>query len=119
MVRLSGSCSRRRCEEQERLPSKEEQWANVAEKEPETVAMIQRVQQTLDKLNSLPPRGCFFDSTEYLDDLASQIGQLLSDHDGQLRQPKEEAGEMRRGRRGGSRCLTSHLKGKSFLSVSV
>ena len=68
-----------RCEEQERLPGKEEQWSDLAEKEPEAVAMIQRVQQTLGKLNSLPPRGCFFDSTEYLDDLATQIGQLLSD----------------------------------------
>ena len=55
-----------RCEEV--LTSKDEQWLDV---EPEQALILNKVQDALS-INALPPRGCFFDSDAYLEDLVSR-----------------------------------------------
>ena len=41
--------------------------------------MLQLVQDTLGRLNCLPPRGCFFDDPSYLDDLVTCVRGAMSD----------------------------------------
>ena len=45
----------------EPLPSKDDQWLDIDQKDK------------LGTINALPPRGCFFDSPSYLDDLVGRV----------------------------------------------
>ena len=56
-----------RCEEG--LPSTDEQWPEV---EAEKASVLDAVQDALS-VNTIPPRGCFFDSDAYLADLLSRV----------------------------------------------
>ena len=54
----------------EPLPDKDDQWPNISEADG---TLLDQVQDKLGALNALPPRGLFFDSTTYLDDLVGQV----------------------------------------------
>ena len=43
-----------------------------------SLLMLDRVQDTLGRLNCLPPRGCFFDDPRYLDDLVTRVRSATS-----------------------------------------
>ena len=52
------------------LPSTDDQWPDIDQKE---VMVLEQVQDKLGSINALPPRGCFFDSPSYLDDLVGRV----------------------------------------------
>ena len=58
----------------EPLPDKEKQWPNTGKADG---TLLDQVQDKLGALNALPPRGLFFDSTTYLDDLVGQVRDVL------------------------------------------
>ena len=54
----------------EPLPSKDDQWLDIDQKD---ILVLDQVQDKLGTINALPPRGCFFDSPSYLDDLVGRV----------------------------------------------
>ena len=54
----------------EPLPSKDEQWLDIDQKD---LSVLDQVLDKLGPINALPPRGCFFDSPSYLDDLVGRV----------------------------------------------
>eukprot|EP00964_Phaeocystis_antarctica_P112541 scaffold76690_cov63-Phaeocystis_antarctica.AAC.2 len=54
----------------EPLPSKDGQWLDIDQKD---LLVLDQVQDKLGPINALPPRGCFFDSPSYLDDLVGRV----------------------------------------------
>ena len=54
----------------EPLPSKDEQWLDIDQND---LLVLDQVQDKLGTINALPPRGCFFDSPSYLDDLVGRV----------------------------------------------
>ena len=54
----------------EPLPSKDDQWLDIDQKD---LLVLDQVQDKLGTINALPPRGCFFDSPSYLDDLVDRV----------------------------------------------
>ena len=59
----------------EPLPGKTEQWPDIGERD---ITALDQVQDKLGALNSLPPRGCFFDDPIYLSDLVHSILDVLT-----------------------------------------
>ena len=59
-----------RCADAESLPSKVDQWPDIDKKD---VLVLDQVQDKLGPINALPPRGCFFDAPNYLDDLVGRV----------------------------------------------
>ena len=67
----------------EPLPNKGSQWPHIGKAD---ATLLDQVQEKLGALNALPPRGCFFDSPTYLDDLIGQVrGALKMDGAGGAR----------------------------------
>eukprot|EP00964_Phaeocystis_antarctica_P154794 scaffold123675_cov72-Phaeocystis_antarctica.AAC.1 len=58
----------------EPLPSKDNQWPDIDQKE---VLVLDQVQDKLGPINALPPRGYFFDSPSYLDDLVGRVSGVI------------------------------------------
>jgi len=58
----------------EPLPGKTEQWPDIGKRD---ITALDQVQDKLGALNSLPPRGCFFDDPIYLSDLIHSIRDVL------------------------------------------
>ena len=56
------------------LPSTDAQWPDIDQKE---VMVLDQVQDKLGSINALPPRGCFFDSPSYLDDLVGRVRSVI------------------------------------------
>ena len=53
----------------EPLPSKDDQWLDIDQKD----ILVLDQKDKLGTINALPPRGCFFDSPSYLDDLVGRV----------------------------------------------
>ena len=58
----------------EPLPGKDDQWPKIGEDDG---TLLDQVQDKLGALNALPPRGCFFDDSVYLDDLVDRVRDVL------------------------------------------
>ena len=63
----------------EPLPRKDDQWpeADIGGADSALLTVLDQVQDKLGALNALPPRGCFFDDTIYLEDLVGRIQGVL------------------------------------------
>ena len=61
----------------EPLTRKDDQWPDIGGSDSAHLTVLDQVQDKLGALNALPPRGLFFDSPTYIDDLVSRIVDVL------------------------------------------